>query len=71
MVHEHEYLLNCSAGRKKKKKKKPRGSKRQNPRAVYASLSLITEAIPLELIQILKSFPQSLDGAISSFSMAL
>lgn len=39
--------------------------------AVYASLSLIKEVISLKLIQILQSFPQSLNDANSSSSMDL
>lgn len=64
------YLLNCTAREKQTKHKHPHGPKSQNPTAVYALLSLITDAIPLKLIQILQSFPQSHNDANSSSFMA-
>lgn len=73
-VHEYEYLLNGSARGKNNNKKKPHhrhGPKSQNAMAVYALLSLITEAISLKPIWILQSFPQSLNNANSSSSMAI
>lgn len=50
--------------------KHPHGTKSQNPTAVHASFSLITEAIPLKPIRILQSFPQSLHNTNSSSSTA-
>lgn len=69
-INEHEYLLNRHC--QQKESNHPHGPKSQNPTAVYALLPLIAEVIPLKLILcILKLFPQSLNNANNSSSMAL